>query len=100
MGYLLVLLLAGLCAIGPVRAHEFWTSPSTFSPARGSTFELSLFVGDFYTGYLIDAIIGLSVVYKSLDNLGAFQRWFGVQPDTRAATLIQPDLLAKHHVQR
>ena len=38
--------------------------------------------------YLIDAIIGLSVVYKALDNLGAYQRWFGVQPDTRAATLI------------
>ena len=38
--------------------------------------------------YLIDAIIGLSVVYKALDNLGAFQRWFGVQPDTKAATLV------------
>lgn len=38
--------------------------------------------------YLIDAIIGLSVVYKALDNLGAYQRWFGFQPDTRAATLI------------
>jgi hypothetical protein len=38
--------------------------------------------------YLIDAIIGLSVVYKALDNLGAYQRWFGVQPDTKAATLI------------
>lgn len=38
--------------------------------------------------YLIDAIIGLSVVYKALDNLGAYQRWFGVQPNTKAATLI------------
>jgi hypothetical protein len=38
--------------------------------------------------YLIDAIIGLSVVYKALDNLGAYQRWFGFQPDTKAATLI------------
>ncbi len=38
--------------------------------------------------YLIDAIIGLSVVYKALDNLGAYQRWFGVQPDTRIATLV------------
>ena len=38
--------------------------------------------------YLIDAIIGFSVVYKALDNLGAFRLWFGVQPDTRAATLI------------
>lgn len=38
--------------------------------------------------WLIDAIIGFSVVYKALDNLGAFQRWFGYQPDTRAATLL------------
>jgi len=28
------------------------------------------------------------VVYKSLDNLGAFWLWFGVQPNTKAATLI------------
>ncbi len=40
------------------------------------------------SAYLIDAIIGFSVVYKALDNLGAFQRWFGYQPDTRAATLV------------
>lgn len=38
--------------------------------------------------YVIDAIIGFSVVYKALDNLGAFPAWFGVQPDARAATLI------------
>lgn len=38
--------------------------------------------------YIIDAIIGFSVVYKALDNLGAFQRWFGVQPNTKIATLI------------
>jgi hypothetical protein len=40
------------------------------------------------SAYLIDAIIGLSVVYKALDNLGAYRRWFGVQPDTRLATLV------------
>lgn len=38
--------------------------------------------------YLVDAIIGFSVVYKALDNLGAYQRWFGFQPNTKAATLI------------
>ncbi|HHH8786547.1 TPA: HupE/UreJ family protein, partial [Pseudomonas aeruginosa] len=37
------------------------------------------------SSYVIDAIIGFSVVYKALDNLGAFQRWFGYQPDTRLA---------------
>ena len=38
--------------------------------------------------YLIDAIIGFSVIYKGLDNLGAFQRWFAFQPSTKAAVLI------------
>ena len=40
------------------------------------------------SSYIIDAIIGFSVVYKALDNLGAFQRWFGFQPNTKMATLI------------
>jgi len=38
--------------------------------------------------YIIDAIIGFSVVYKAIDNLGAFEKWFGFQPNTKAATLI------------
>ena len=38
--------------------------------------------------YIIDTIIGFSVVYKALDNMGAFQRWFGFQPNTKVATLI------------
>jgi hypothetical protein len=38
--------------------------------------------------YIIDAIIGFSIVYKALDNLGAYRRWFGFQPNTKAATLI------------
>jgi HupE / UreJ protein len=37
--------------------------------------------------YLVDAVIGFSVVYKALDNLGAFKTWFGFQPDTRIAVL-------------
>jgi len=40
------------------------------------------------SAYLIDAIIGFSIVYKALDNMGAYQRWFGFQPSTKAATLI------------
>ena len=36
--------------------------------------------------YLVDAVIGLSIVYKALDNLAAFPQWFGAQPDARAAT--------------
>tara|TARA_E500000318_G_scaffold90595_1_gene88564 strand:+ start:2971 stop:3675 length:705 start_codon:yes stop_codon:yes gene_type:complete len=40
------------------------------------------------SAYIIDAIIGFSVAYKALDNMGAFQRWFGFQPSTKIATLV------------
>ena len=38
--------------------------------------------------FLIDAIIGFSVVYIALDNMKSFQRWFGFQPSTKLAALI------------
>ncbi len=38
--------------------------------------------------YLIDAIIGFSIIYKGFDNLGGFQRLFGFQPNTKIAVLI------------
>ncbi len=59
-----------------------------FAVGHSATMLYGVYAGVNVNPYLIDAIIGLSVVYKALDNLGAYQRWFGVQPDTRAATLI------------
>jgi hypothetical protein len=47
-----------------------------------------VYAGVSVNAWLIDAIIGLSVVYKALDNLGAYQSWFGFQPNTKAATLV------------
>lgn len=38
--------------------------------------------------WLIDALIGLSVVYKGLDNLGAYKVWFRLQPDIRWAVFL------------
>lgn len=38
--------------------------------------------------YIVDAIIGFSVVYKALDNLDGFKTLFGWQPNTKAAVLI------------
>ena len=38
--------------------------------------------------YLIDAIIGFSVVYKAFDNMDGFKRFLGFQPNTRIAVLI------------
>ena len=38
--------------------------------------------------YLIDAIIGFSVVYKAFENLDGFRTVFGFQPNTKAAVLL------------
>ena len=52
---------------------------------------LTLIVGVWFdipaNAYIIDAIIGFSVVYKAFENLGGFQR-LGVHRNTRLAVLI------------
>ena len=61
---------------------------SLFALGHSTTLLFGVLAGTSVSSYLIDAIIGLSVVYKALDNMGAYQRWFGFQPNTKAATLI------------
>lgn len=61
---------------------------SLFAIGHSTTMLLGVYFDTQVSAYLIDAVIGFSVVYKALDNLGAFRQWFGVQPDTRAATLV------------
>ncbi|MDX1779858.1 MAG: HupE/UreJ family protein [Thalassovita sp.] len=61
---------------------------SLFALGHSTTMLAGVYFGWNVNAYIIDAIIGLSVVYKALDNLGAYQRWFGFQPNTKAATLI------------
>jgi len=61
---------------------------SLFALGHSSTMLLGVYFNVGINSYIIDAIIGLSVVYKALDNVGAYQRWFGFQPNTKAATLI------------
>ncbi len=46
-------------------------------------------LGDIHVNaFIIDAIIGFSVVYKGFDNLGGFKRLLGRQPNTKIAVLI------------
>lgn len=61
---------------------------SLFAIGHSTTMLLGVLFNVGVNSYIIDAIIGLSVVYKALDNMGAYQRWFGFQPNTKAATLI------------
>jgi hypothetical protein len=70
------------------RLKDIGVYVSLFAIGHSTTLLLGVLTGVSVSAYLIDAIIGLSVVYKSLDNLGAFQRWFGFQPNTKVATLI------------
>jgi hypothetical protein len=60
---------------------------SLFAEGHSTTLLAGVYFGTTVSSYLIDAIIGLSVAYKALDNVGAFQRWFGFQPNTKVAAL-------------
>ena len=64
------------------------TYVSLFAIGHSTTMLLGVAFDFGISSYIIDAIIGFSVVYKALDNLGAFRLWFGFQPSTKAATLI------------
>ena len=70
------------------RLKDIGVYVTLFAIGHSTTLLLGVLTGVSVSAYLIDAIIGLSVVYKALDNLGAFRRWFGMQPNTKAATLI------------
>ena len=59
-----------------------------FAIGHSATLLFGVLSGIHVNAYLVDAIIGLSVVYKALDNLGAFKVWLGFQPDTKVAVLV------------
>ncbi|WP_419900802.1 HupE/UreJ family protein [Roseomonas sp. USHLN139] len=61
---------------------------SLFALGHSVTMLLGVSFNVGINSYIIDAIIGLSVVYKALDNMGTFRRWLGFQPNTKAATLL------------
>ena len=86
-GYDHLLFLAGVIFF-LYRLKDVALYVSLFAIGHSVTMLYGVYAGVGVNAYLIDAIIGLSVVYKALDNLGAYQRWFGVQPDTRVATLV------------
>lgn len=86
-GYDHLLFLAGVIFF-LYRLKDVALYVSLFAVGHSVTMVYGVYGGVNVNPYLIDAIIGFSVVYKALDNLGAYQRWFGVQPNTRVATLL------------
>jgi hypothetical protein len=61
---------------------------SLFTIGHSLTFLVGTLGGVRANPYLIDAVIGLSIVYKAFENMGGFKRFLGFQPNTRAAVLI------------
>ena len=59
-----------------------------FAVGHSTTLLLGVLANVQVNPYVVDAIIGLSIVYKAFENIGGFRTIFGVEPDTRKAVLI------------
>jgi hypothetical protein len=61
---------------------------SLFTIGHSATLLLGVLGHVHANPYVVDAIIGFSVVYKAFDNMDGFKRVFGVQPNTKMAVLL------------
>ncbi|MDA1307143.1 MAG: HupE/UreJ family protein [Acidobacteria bacterium] len=61
---------------------------SLFTLGHSLTLMIGVLANIPANAYLIDAIIGLSVVYKGFENIGGFERLVGWRPDARWAVFI------------
>src|SRR3954468_3707267 len=61
---------------------------SLFTIGHSVTLLVGVLGGVRANPYLIDAIIGFSVVYKAFDNMDGFGWFFGVRPNTKVAVLV------------
>jgi hypothetical protein len=67
------------------RLREIALYVSLFSLGHSITLLAGVFFRLEVDAHLVDAVIGLSVVYKAFENLGGFRTLTGRQPDTRLA---------------
>src|SRR6516165_9364821 len=61
---------------------------SLFTLGHSITLLAGVLGGIHANTYVVDAIIGFSVVYKAFDNMDGFKRFFGFEPNTKLAVLI------------
>lgn len=61
---------------------------SLFTIGHSTTLLAGVLGGIHANSYLVDAIIGLSVVYKAFDNVDGFKRVLGFQPNAKVAVLV------------
>jgi hypothetical protein len=70
------------------RLKDVVTYVSLFTIGHSVTLLVGVLGGVRANPFLIDAIIGFSVVYKAFENMDGFKRFLGFQPDTRIAVLV------------
>jgi hypothetical protein len=68
------------------RLKEVALYVTLFAIGHSTTLLLGVLGGWHVNSYLVDAVIGLSVVYKAFENLGGFAA-LGLQPNMKAAVL-------------
>lgn len=85
-GYDHLLYLAGVIFF-VYRLRDVALYVTLFALGHSTTLLLGILGGIHADPYLADAIIGMSVVYKGLENIGAFAK-LSVRIDSRAAVLI------------
>jgi hypothetical protein len=86
-GYDHLLFLVGVLFL-LYRSKDVFIYVSLFTLGHSVTLVFGAFNDIQVNPYIIDAIIGFSIVYKGFDNLGGFKRVFGKQPNTKLAVLI------------
>ncbi len=84
-GYDHLLFLAGVIFF-LYRLKDVAVYVTLFAIGHSTTLLLGVLAGWHVNAYLVDAIIGLSVVYKAFENLGGF-RTLGFEPNTKGAVL-------------
>lgn len=70
------------------RTKDILIYVSLFTLGHSVTLLAGILTKSTVNAYLIDAIIGLSIVYKGFDNMGGFKRLLNIQPNTKIAVLI------------
>ena len=84
-GYDHLLFLAGVIFF-LYRLKDVAVYVTLFAVGHSTTLLLGVLAGWHVNAYLVDAVIGLSVVYKAFENLGGFRR-LGFEPNTKGAVL-------------
>ncbi|MEJ0099293.1 MAG: HupE/UreJ family protein [Pseudomonadota bacterium] len=85
-GYDHLLFLAGVVFF-LYRLKDVALYATLFAIGHSTTLLLGVLAGIHANAWIVDALIGLSVVYKALENIGAFQR-IGLAINPRAAVLV------------